>query len=226
MSQQEQQPVRKTLRPAVRFMGQVTGCYALSQRRDGADEPVPVYACRLLSISTNQASIVTAVAVPEGQTVVMHFPDFGMLRAQVARELPTGFAAELILDEDAKDKLAAKIRWKRDNSRNAVPDLRDHPRILPRNPRSVLTLGDGSHYPCFVIDISQSGAAVSAAVLPARGAHVAVGAMVGQVVRRLDIGFAVEFSKTQPTEELEKRMAMPPGADLPKTERPPLLKIG
>lgn len=201
---------RPTVQDNVRFVGALNGCYALSDRRDDEGEPLPVYACRLSSISPEQAVLIAPIIASEGEIVVMHFKDFGILRCQVAREVPNGFVADIELDDDGRKKLAAKIRWKKQNATSYTPDKREFQRILPRHPRSVLTMGDGSRQPCFVIDISQSGAAISAATLPAKGTPLAVGSMVGRVVRRLDIGFAIEFTQIYPMDELEIRLKTAP----------------
>ena len=194
----------------VRFVGALNGCYVLSGRRSEDGGPAPVYACRLCSISPRQAVIIAPVIAAPDETVVIHFKDFGILRTRVVRELPTGFVVDIDLDEEGRSKLAAKIRWKKQNATSLVPDKREFPRIMPRHPRSVLTMADGSRIPCFVIDVSQSGAAVSASVLPGKGTALAVGSMVGRVVRRLDIGFAVAFLENYPTDELEDRLVLPP----------------
>jgi hypothetical protein len=57
---------------------------------------------------------------------------------------------------------------------------------------------------CFVIDMSPSGAAVSADVQPPVGTPLAVGACVGRVVRHLELGFAVQFVEQQPRDVLER----------------------
>lgn len=194
----------------VRFVGALNGCYALSERRSEDGEAMPVYACRLCSISPQQAVLVAPIIASQGEIVVAHFKDFGILRTQVARELPTGFVVDIDLDDEGRSKLAAKIRWKKQNATSHTTDKRDFPRIMPRHPRSVLTMADGVRIPCFVIDVSQSGAAISASVLPSKGTPLAVGSMVGRVVRRLDIGFAMEFAQTYPMAELEERLTLPP----------------
>ena len=66
-----------------------------------------------------------------------------------------------------------------------------------------------SFVPCFVIDISQSGIAVSAHIWPDLGTPMAVGKLVGRVVRYLDVGFALQFLTIQPFEQLEIMMAPP-----------------
>lgn len=203
-------PRRASIPEDVKYVGAVNGCYALSDRRNEESGAVEVYACRLCSISPQQAVIVAPIIAAPGETVVAHFKEFGILRSQVVREMPAGFVISFDLDDAGRKKLAAKIHWKKQQAISQVPDKREHPRIMPRHPRSVLTLADGSRQPCFVIDVSQSGAAISAAILPGKGTPVAVGSMVGRVVRRLDLGFAVEFTTLYPADELEERLKMPP----------------
>ena len=210
IAQYQNTPARARRSDDVKFIGALNGCYALSGRRADDQGGIPVYACRLCSISPYQAVLVAPVIAAEGETVAAHFRDFGLLRARVTRVLPDGFVIDFDLDEQARDKLAAKIRWKKSNVLSNAVDQREHPRIMPRQPRTVLTMADGTRVPCFVIDISQSGAAVSAQVLPGRGTPLALGALVGRVVRRLDVGFAVEFIAIQPLADLEQRMSAAP----------------
>lgn len=153
--------------------------------------------------------LVAPVIAKLGEPVAAHFKDFGILHARVARQMPSGFALDLDLDEEGRHKLAARIRWKKQNVHAHIPDKREFPRILPRHPSSVLTLADGTRHPCFVIDISQSGAAISASVLPGKGTPLSVGCLIGRVVRRLDLGFAMEFSRLHPIEELDELLAAP-----------------
>lgn len=193
----------------IRYIGEMPGCYALSERREEDGETIPVYACRVSSISTQQAVIIAAVMPRLDEVVAAHIKDFGLLRARVVREIPTGFVIEFDQDDGARDKLAAKIAWKKKNFGVASVDKREFPRILPRNPRTVLTMADGKMMPCFVIDVSRSGVAVSAAILPGKGTPVAVGSLVGRVVRRLDVGFAVQFLEQQPAEHLERMLLEP-----------------
>ncbi len=57
---------------------------------------------------------------------------------------------------------------------------------------------------CFVIDISASGAAVSADVVPDVGTILAIGQVPGKVVRHFAEGFAVKFKQTQRANLVEK----------------------
>jgi hypothetical protein len=195
----------------VRFIGAVAGRYALSDRRVGEDGKVSVYACRLCSISTRLAVVVGPVIGREGETVTAHFDEFGILRGKISRKLPSGFVMDLQLSDVDRNKLGGKIIWQKKRVHEQVPDKREHKRILPRDPRTLLTLADGTQLPCFVIDISQSGVAVSADIWPGLGTPMAVGKLVGRVVRYLDVGFALQFIELHEADQLEILMAPPLG---------------
>lgn len=194
----------------VRYIGELAGCYAMSERRGDDGASIPVHACRVKSISTQQAVLVASEVPRIGETVAAHFKDFGMLRAHVVRMLPTGFVIEFDVDDATRAKLGARIVWLKKNGTAPMADKRESQRILPRNPRSVLTLAAGKMMPCFVIDVSETGIAVSAAVLPPKGSALAVGSLVGRVVRKLEVGFAVQFIDKQPGDLLEARLLQPP----------------
>ena len=181
----------------VRYIGELPGRYALSERRHSAEENIPVYACRLCSISTRMAVVIAPVIGEVGETIGAHFDAFGLLRAKVARQMRNGFAMEFDLPDYERMKLAGKIAWQKQALVRHLPDKREYKRILPRVPRTVLTLSNGEQMPCFVIDISRSGAAISAKTMPQPGMPVIIGQLVGQVVRYLDVGFAVQFTEIQ-----------------------------
>lgn len=193
----------------VRFIGAIPGRYTLPNRKSEGQDGVEVYACRLCSISPHQAVVVAPVLAEIGEPVAAHFEQFGILHAKVTRQLPNGFAVDLLMSESERVTLAAQIKWQKRRAQSPEPDKRLHPRIQPRDPCTVLTLADGTHVPCFVIDVSQSGAAVSASVLPGRGTPVAVGGLIGRVVRRLDVGFAVQFATVQDPARLDVLLAPP-----------------
>lgn len=194
----------------IRFIGAVAGRYALSEQRGiGGDGKIAVYACRLCSISTRLAVVLAPISGKPGEIVSAHFDEFGILRGRIARRMASGFVLDLMLTDLERNKLGAKIAWQKKHVHEHVPDKREHRRILPRDPRSQLTLADGSRMPCFVINVSQSGVAVSADLWPNLGTPMAVGKLVGRVVRYLDVGFALQFTKVHQHDELEALMASP-----------------
>ena len=193
----------------VRFIGAIAGRYAFSERRDGSEEKVPIYACRLCSISTLTAVVVAPVVGKEGEAVTAHFDELGIFRAKVTRRLQSGFAMDLMMTDTERDKLAGRIAWQKKKVHGQMPDRREFKRVVPRDPRTRLTLQDGTQMPCFVVDMSRSGVAVSAHYWPDLGTVLAVGKLVGRVVRYLEVGFAIQFIQLQQLEGLDT-MLMPP----------------
>jgi hypothetical protein len=68
-----------------------------------------------------------------------------------------------------------------------------------------LILPNGNNVACRVIDLSQSGAAIAIApeLRPAVGVMVTLGKTQGRVVRHIDDGFALEFTRLQHQDFLE-----------------------
>lgn len=187
----------------VRFIGALAGRYALPDRRQSANEKIHVYACRLCSISTRMLVAVGPVIGKDGETVSAHFDEFGLLKGRITRRLPSGFVAELAMPDSDREKLAARIEWHKRHVHEQVPDKREHKRFPPRDPRSMITLGDGTRIPCFIINVSQSGAAISTHFWPDIGTPMAVGRLVGRVIRHLEVGFALQFIEAQDTSMLD-----------------------
>lgn len=180
----------------VRFIGPVSGHYTLESRRLRS-KYLPAFVCRLQSISLKM--LVAAAPVPGsiGETVNAHFQPFGTVHGHLSRHFDGGFCVDLDLDPDSRQKLASRIDWYNKRIFGGVPDRRTHKRFMPRDPRSILLLANGSRVPCLLIDVSGVGAAVSANIRPRIGAPLAVGQLVGRVVRHLDAGFAVQFVNEQ-----------------------------
>lgn len=193
----------------VRFIGALSGRYAYPDRPRAPEEKLPVYACRLRSISPRRLVAVGPVLGQEGETVSAHFNEFGIVRGRIGRRLASGFSVNLMNTEAERTKLGARIDWQKRHANAQVPNKREHLRILPRNPRTVIVLADGQKVPCFVIDLSRSGAAISAHFWPEVGMPMALGRLIGRVVRHLDVGFALQFIETQEIDNLEHLIRPP-----------------
>ncbi len=178
-------------KPDVRFIGPVMGRYTLESRVRGSG--VQIFACRLQSISTQMMVASAPVTGAIDEYLTAHFVPFGTLHGNISRHVEGGFSVEFDLDADEREKLAAKINWYKRRTFAGITDKREHKRFMPREPRSAVVLGDGSVLPCLVIDMSASGAAISADCDPEIGAPLAIGKAVARVVRKLDVGFAVRF---------------------------------
>jgi hypothetical protein len=69
-----------------------------------------------------------------------------------------------------------------------------------------LILPNGNNIGCRVIDISQSGAAITSDQRPEIGALITIGKTPGRVVRHIEDGFAIEFMRLQHPDFLEENV--------------------
>lgn len=186
----------------IRVVLSLSGRYILSKRR-GVRRRALEYACRLVNISPAGMVLAGPVAAVVGEPIITYFAEFGTLEGVVTRTLSGGFVMTIDTTEAERAKLAAKLAWLEKHGSDKTADARAHQRIVPRHPHSTLILADGTMLPCFVVDMSASGAAVSAEVKPPVGMPLTVGSVAGKVVRRFAEGFAVQFTEVQDTENVE-----------------------
>jgi len=192
----------------------VSGHYTLANWFDQKGKP-RTFACRTSRISPFRMMVSVPVVGKVGDHIASYFGDFGNLEGHISDTVPGGFLLELAMSGTMREKFASKLTWLENKQKNpGLPDGRKQPRIIPASPHSFLTMADGTVRSCFVIDMSPSGAAVSAEVQPPIGMPLAVGGCVGRVVRLLPDGFAVKFVEQQNRNDLERRVvrAAPPGA--------------
>ena len=78
------------------------------------------------------------------------------------------------------------------------------PRLTPRNPIGRLILPNGINVSCRIIDVSQSGAGIASEQRPPIGSLLTLGKVQGRVVRHLEDGFAIEFTRLQHPDSLEE----------------------
>lgn len=190
----------------VRHLANMPGRYYLEKWRNAQDRQVSSFACRIQRISPLMMSLSAPVGGDVGDWVTTHFDEFGVLRGQIVRPLGFGFVVSLKLTDAERAKLAAKVLWFERRKNFEVSELRRHKRLVPRNPQSTMILANGTRLGCFVIDMSTSGAAISADILPEIGTPLALGSVVGRVVRILNPGFAVEFIEMVEQDTLEARL--------------------
>jgi hypothetical protein len=137
-----------------------------------------------------------------GERIIAYIDHIGRVEGIIVRTFQDGFAMTVLASERKREKLAAQLTWLANRHELDLPEDRRHERIAPRNPISVLRLMDGRQYPCRIIDLSLSGAAVEIEVKPAIGVQVTLGTMRGQIVRHFEDGVAIEFAVVQRPESL------------------------
>jgi hypothetical protein len=187
----------------------VGGSYTLSNWLDTSGKPRS-FACRTSRVSPFRMMVDVPVVGRIGDNISSYFGDFGTLQGRITDTTSGGFLLELAMTPGMREKMSNQLSWLEKRQKDlTVQDARKQARIVPVSPHSTLTFGDGAVHNCFVIDMSASGAAVSADVQPEIGTPLAVGTVVGRVVRHLPNGFAVQFVEPVNRSELDWRVARP-----------------
>jgi hypothetical protein len=150
--------------------------------------------CQVDRLTPEGAVFLTGIDAPPGIGIVAYIDEIGRLEAVTGEAVEGGFAVEFQISESRRERVESRIRSLQDA---AADDDEIRHRRDPRQATgsaSHITLPDGRVYPCEVIDVSISGAAVKAEVLPALGTSLLLGKMRGRVVRYLENGVAMEFA--------------------------------
>lgn len=187
----------------LRVVVRIPGHFSLANRRDRCGNRRQ-FACRAVSISPLHMMLAASVNGPIGERVIAYFEDFGTIQGSIMRVLDAGFIIRIAAKEDDRTKLMRKLIWLEQHKNFDVPDVRRHRRIVPEDPLSTIYFPDGSIRQCFVIDMSASGAAVLADIMPRIGTAVAIGKVAGKVVRHFAEGFAVQFKRLAPPAYIEQ----------------------
>ena len=165
------------------------GRYMLADRRE--------FPCQVVNMSPGGMALLAPVVGKVGERVIAYVDHVGRLEGIIARLIENGFAMTIGATTRKRDKLAAQLTWLANRHILNLPEDRRHGRITPRNPAARLILPNGVNIACRVIDISQSGAAIATDQRPDIGAPITIGKTTGRVVRHLEDGIAVEFTRLQ-----------------------------
>jgi hypothetical protein len=173
------------------------GRYMLADRRE--------FPCQVIDMSPGGMAVIAPVTGNQGERVIAYVDHLGRLEGKIARVFENGFAMSISATARKRDKLAAQLTWLANRQILNLPEDRRHGRFTPRNPLARLILPNGTNVGCRVIDLSQSGAAIAIApdLRPAVGAMVTIGKTQGRVVRHIDDGFAIEFTRLQHSDFVE-----------------------
>jgi hypothetical protein len=162
------------------------------------------YPCQTVDMSPGGVAFLAPVVGQLNERVVAYLDHLGRVEGTVVRTIPHGFAMTVSATPRKRDKLAAQLTWLANRHILGLPEDRRHDRIVPKNTRTDLVLPDGTIYPCRVVDVSLSGASVQIDMQPPLGTPVMLGRTQARVVRHIDGGIAVEFSRLQDVEQLEQ----------------------
>jgi hypothetical protein len=187
---------RKHQRVSVNLLGR----YMLADRRE--------FPCQVTNMSPGGMALIAPVSGNPGERVIAYVDHLGRLEGVIARNFENGFAMTIAATTRKRDKLAAQLTWLANRHILNLPEDRRHGRFAPRKSLARLILPNGNNVACRIIDLSQSGCAISIApdLRPAVGAMVTIGKTSGRVVRHIEDGFAVEFTRLQHPDFLEDNL--------------------
>ena len=174
------------------------GRYMLADRRE--------FPCQVVNMSPGGMALIAPVCGEPGERVIAYVDHLGRLEGHIARVFQNGFAMTIAATTRKRDKLAAQLTWLANRHILGLPEDRRHGRIVPRNPVARLIMPNGVNLTCRIIDMSQSGSGIATDQRPPIGALVTLGKVQGRVVRHLEDGFAVEFTRLQHPDFLEENV--------------------
>jgi hypothetical protein len=182
----------------------VDGSYTLHRWYDPQGK-LKTFACRTTRVSPFRMIVDVPVVGRKGDRLTSYFDAFGEFEGCISDTMHGSFLLELEMTRAKRERFADHLTWLEKKQKDpTILEQRQDARLVPQSPHSTLTLADGSVHGCFVIDFSQSGAAVSAEVDPPIGMPLAVGACIGRVVRVFANGFAVKFVEPRSLDDLAR----------------------
>ena len=193
-------PLAEERRRHQRVKVNLLGRYMLADHRE--------FPCQVTNMSPGGMAVIAPVSGNPGDRVIAYVDHLGRLEGKIARSFQNGFAMTIAATSRKRDKLAAQLTWLANRHMLNLPEDRRHGRFAPRNPLARLILPNGNNVACRIIDLSQSGTAISIApdLVPQIGAMVTIGKVSGRVVRHIEGGFAVEFTRLQHPDFLEDNL--------------------
>jgi hypothetical protein len=174
------------------------GRYMLPDRRE--------FPCQIINMSPGGLALLAPGIGNVGDRVIAYLDHIGRVEGKITRIIDNGFAMTVGATARKRDKLAAQLTWLANRHILDLPEDRRHGRVVPRNPMARLILPNGVNIACRVIDVSLSGAAIAVppSQLPPVGAAITIGKTPGRVVRHIDDGFAIEFTRLLHPDFLEE----------------------
>ncbi|MBN9599970.1 MAG: PilZ domain-containing protein [Afipia sp.] len=188
-------PVAEERRRFQRVKVHLLGRYMLSDRRE--------FPCQVINMSPGGLAMLAPGIGTVGERVVAYLDHIGRVEGKITRLLDNGFAMTVGATPRKREKLAAQLTWLANREILNLPEDRRHERGAPRNASGWLKFEDGRQIPCRIIDLSLSGAAISAEIKPDVGTPVTLGRVPARVIRKLEEGFAIEFAHPQSADTVE-----------------------
>src|SRR5215470_19171488 len=189
-------PLSEERRRYPRVRVNLLGRYMLTDKHE--------YPCQVSTMSQGGMEVVAPVIGQVNERVIAYVDHVGRLEGVIARHLQNGFAMTIAATPRKRDKLAAQLTWLANRSILNLPEDRRHGRFVPKIVAARLIMPNGTNVGVRIIDLSLSGAGIATPNRPEVGSLVTLGKIPGRVVRHLEEGFAMEFTRLQHPDSIEE----------------------
>jgi hypothetical protein len=174
------------------------GRYMLADRRE--------FPGQVVAMSPGDLAMIAPQSGSPGERVIAYIDHVGRLEGSITGVTDNGFTMQVGATDRKRDKLAAQLTWLANREVLDLAEDRRHGRIVPKRPVTTLVMPNGVNLTCRIIDASESGAAIATDERPALGLLISIGRLQGRIVRHLDDGFAIEFTRLQHPDFLEENL--------------------
>ncbi len=175
----------------------LAGRYMLPDRHE--------YDCQVIDMSPGGVSFRAPVSGRLKDRVIAYLDHIGRIEGALTRLFDGGFAMTIDAGAHKREKLANQLTWLANRTALDLPEDRQHDRLEQTNSFSQITLADGRAFPCRILDLSRSGAALRSSIVPDAGTPVKLGDTKGLVIRAFKDGFAVEFASALSEDQLRQQ---------------------
>jgi len=188
----------------------------------GPDGKIRTLACRSTRVSPYRMIVDVPVVGRIGDRITSHFGEFGEFEGSISDSRNGSILLELEMTPERRQWMADKLAWLEMTRQDPqIQDARQDARFVPQVSHTTLTMADGKVSTCFIIDMSATGVAVSSEFQPEIGTPLAVGSLVGRVVRIFETGFAVQFVEKQSLNDVNRLIIRTePKSTEPKSTEP------
>jgi hypothetical protein len=166
------------------------------------------YPCQTIDISPGGLHLAAPAKARPGDRVIAYLEHLGRIEGICVRTTMEGFAMTITATSRKREKFTAQLTWLANRDELGLPEDRRHERVVPRNPRCVVTLEDGTEHSVRLIDYSLSGAAFASDHQFTMGAPVRLGNTAAKIVRRFDGGYAAEFRMPLSADLLDENLEL------------------
>lgn len=202
--------------PEIRLNKEMSGVFYLDRWHCEAGKSQSLMPCKTRLLTPDKL-IIESPTRPDAllfDRIFVHLEEVGLLRGKISRVLGGVVYMNLILEDNARARLASQILFIHRRENSSTHDVQPFPRYRPFNERSRLSMA-GQQLNCLIASISPAGAEIITGARPTIKAPLTLGQVDGHVTSHTDSGFDMSFRSVQDPRILEDLVFVDHTADYP-----------